>query len=321
MASYVPRLSEAAYSFPYTFGDAKAFCFILPADLRKLQEECDRCLNHSPRLRFVACSSSVMLTFITYSRAAIGTAEEEAPRWFRYNEVAVWMLVAALPPIAIDPFPSARDALCWYFPAIYVDDPFALVGGREVWGFPKMLAEIGMAGRDASPAALTVDVPLLSEEAPSGPASRHPGSQLRLIEARRDAAAAGPTRPWDERGPHLRTLFEEVERFLTPPTLDLGWFATAFRQLPLVCLKQVRDARGRETACHSSLVVLRPKMDHVHGSFMRAGYTVRVAPSAQHRLVEGLGLPTEHRPSPLLSFTLGFDLELGAGRMLWSSSR
>jgi hypothetical protein len=260
-----------------------------------------------------------MLSFVTYSRAAVGTPGAGAPRWFRYNEVAIWMIVAALPPIAIDPFPSARDALCWYLPAIYVDDPFALVGGREVWGFPKMLAEIGIPGREGSPAALTVDVPVLSNEPPVGPPSRPPG-KLRLMEARRDTAASGAARRWDERGPRLRTLFEQVDRFVSPSALDLT-FAAAFRQLPLVCLKQVRDARGRETACHASLVVVRPKVNQLRGSSIRSSYTVRVVASAQHRLVEGLGLPTEHRPQPPRSFTLGFDLELGAGRMLWSSSR
>ena len=315
MATHVPRLSEPAYGLPYTLGDAKAFCFILPADLRKLQEECDRCLNHSPRLRFVACSRSVMLTFTTYSRAAVGTAAAGAPRWFRYEEAAIWMLVSALPPIALDPYPGARDALCWYLPAIYVDDPLALVAGRELWGFPKMLAEIGIPGRNGSPAALTVDVPVLAQEPATSPGT------LRLLEARRDAAASGPATRWDERGPRLEALFDQVDRVVSPSAADLGWFATAFRKLPLVCLKQVPDARGHEAACHSSVVVVRPKIAELRGSTLRGSYTVRVAPSVQHRLVEGLGVPTEHAAAPTRSFALGFDLELGAGRMLWSSSR
>lgn len=307
MMSYVDRSTELAYGFPYTFKDASAHCFLVQADYGKLTDLCTRYLN-DPSGGKMSCAPAMptlLLAFIHYPWATPTLPPGDTPGSFSYNELAIWMLVADRNRNARKKSVDPRDAFMWYLPAVYVDDPYALIAGREIYGFPKALGKVAIP---PAPGALAVDVPVLLPAGESGPRSR------RLMELAPKAGGVTPDGKWQAGAcPSALSLLQG---------LKLGDMAAALGNLPifdlfsgtnLVCLKQFRDGANVDEACHQRLVEIAPKIQ-VTGGAPLCPYTVRLFDLDHDRLREDLGL--DKAQDAVAGFTMQFDMELGAATEL-----
>src|SRR5262249_55031257 len=190
-----------------------------------------------------------------------------------------------------------------YVPYLFVDNPAALIAGREVYGFNKILGQFSYLGDAIDP----IDVK--AQALPTrGAATRldwltvaaFTGSLTRLP-ATWSSATDAVTGVLSE----LLSLLVGVERPSDP----------SLTSFPLVFLKQFRDAADGANACHQSIVLVRAAFTQFSGGLlMLSGLHLRLTGYDTMDIGKTLGLPEV--ASPVLGFWLKFSAEVGPGQPL-----
>ncbi len=122
---------------PFAFSDVKMTIFPLQANLTRLTQFCDGYLNQAPNIvQFKPFLPFVYLILLDYGRMSAAAAQTG---WVSQREVAFgvplrWMKKT-------DDGPAFHD-LAFTTPFIFVDNEVSLTTGREVYGWPKLLARL-----------------------------------------------------------------------------------------------------------------------------------------------------------------------------------
>ena len=135
---YIRRGGIDLQPAPWQCDDVEAYVFYIKADLEALQQLCDRCLNSvAPQpSRFVPALPIVVLTFQRLDRMrSIAEGNRGA---FSYCEAAFWVLVREL----------IGEDIEVLVPYIFAGNWLAVAAGREVYGYPKELANVSIPPRD-----------------------------------------------------------------------------------------------------------------------------------------------------------------------------
>ena len=121
----------------------------MPASLPKLQKLCDEMLNigslEDRGFEYRAFTDFVDMEFVTYPPVVFdqkpyskrGYAQQQE-LYFRFY---VWRFVSFFGLL----FPMPLPELC--FPFIFVDNSWSMISGRDVIGFPKVMAEFSFTPR------------------------------------------------------------------------------------------------------------------------------------------------------------------------------
>jgi hypothetical protein len=143
MISFIQRIDDPEIPPPYRFPGITIMSFQLPATLANLQAFCDELLNIGSLadrgFEYRAFTDFVDLEIVTYPKmlfdqppfSNMGYATQQE-LYFRFY---VWKfnLIGGL--LFPDPFPQL------FFPFIYVDNSWSMISGRNVIGFPKVMAQ------------------------------------------------------------------------------------------------------------------------------------------------------------------------------------
>jgi hypothetical protein len=204
---------------------------------------------------------------------------------------------------------GARDdwQTYWLPSFLFVDTPSAMASGREVFGYPKTVADF--RGHDPanpgdpsvalwvqhypaySPAQTPVTEPLVTVTS-GAPDARTPGLAESFMAA------------WDVIGGLARHNLRHL-----PP-----WPGIC---MPQILLRQVRDPVNIGRASLQSILSVTPRSRNLKpGGFLHSGTQVALAPSASHPIAETLGLATT-QPA-MLGLWITQDFDVGAAKTLWS---
>jgi hypothetical protein len=126
---------------PFYFDDVTARVFPLRAHVSALQRLCDIYLNFPPpddKIRFRPSAPYVLLTLLNYGRMSYSTAAMAHYGWVSQNEVYFGVPLEYC--ILEDDGRWTRGAGV-VAPFIFVDQPWSIEVGREVYGWPKEPAE------------------------------------------------------------------------------------------------------------------------------------------------------------------------------------
>jgi hypothetical protein len=296
---------------PYLQREAHITAFLLPARIEALRSLCDTYFG-TPSGGAVKVSPLGPYVLLLYAEMQIQSLDErdEAIGWMHETEVSFWT-----------PVTSGAGHATWFLPYLFVDNPYAIAAGREVYGFPKTWGQFEKPASIQNP-EFTVDVWGFTEFDP-----QVEGKTQRLLETRKsDAAQDTPPETWTSwdaaRSALIRLLFKDWE----PQAGDGGgtqWFEM-LEKMPLVFLKQFRDAADSHKACYQAIVEAPVQLTTFHGGgFVDADYTVTCQPLASHPLPETLGLNVDSSGTmqALATFWLHVDFTLGAGVEVWHAGK
>ena len=291
---------------PYLQKDAHCAAFLFNTDTERLTTLCDQTLNVSPafRYKYVPITSSVMLVFadmLVSSRderdAQIGLIPE--------TEVSFWVLTVAMQKTRGGYIPHH---LAWFLPYLLVDEANAIATGREVFGFNKLAAHFQKPGRIQKP-EFTADVLGFKQFGTDFIAQREGLLELRA------SSSAEPTRSSDLdsiKNGMAAELFKNMGANLGGGLVE---FAARFinDHIPLVFLKQFRDAQNTRKACYQRLIEAPLKVEtFFEGGMFLQPYTLNIASLASHPLAQNLGLNgAEHRSTLGVWMQVDFVLENG----------
>ncbi|MFY0531437.1 acetoacetate decarboxylase family protein [Nannocystis pusilla] len=243
---YIQRALNESTSPPYEARATAMYAAVLAADPERLAELCERHLGLNPERCYLPLGPSVVF----YAQHNHALSAVDAPGVVPERDFGFLVPVAVCERRAGKLTPVG---VAVYMPYLWVDLGAALLGGREVLGFPKGQATLCFPAAPTGAVELRVDTWM-------PPAAGRSGAwrEERLIDARLDGSARSRVRSLADA---LRSGFDPA--WLASRGVDLAGQLRLLRALTLtlrtgglrmVFLKQYRDAAACDRACYQAIV-------------------------------------------------------------------
>ncbi len=207
------------------------------------------------------------------------------------------------------------EQLVWYLPYVFVDNVAAMATGRDVWGFHKQTATLAMPA-EAGQGDFTVDTLFIRQFAPQSE-----GEVSRLVTA---TPTGGLTREARWSGNGFETLLTAVEQWLGDRRELAGfswdlvrslWRELQTGEVPMVFLKQLRDAGDGSRACYQAVIEAPARLTGFHGGGFLSAHEVVITAADSHPIAGDLGLGSAAVSSPL-GFWTAIDFVMDNGRVI-----
>src|SRR4030095_2388784 len=254
---------------------------------------CDQTLNASESFvyKYVPITSSVMLVFADMLVSSLDERDQQVGL-IPETEVSFWVLAVAMQKTRGGYMPHH---LAWFLPYLLVDEGNAIATGREIFGFNKLGAQFQKPRQIQNP-EFTTDVLGFKQFGADFIAQRE-----RLLELSA-SSSPDPTRSSDLdsiKNGMAAELFKNMRTNLGGGLVD---FAARFinDHIPLVFLKQFRDAQNTRKACYQRLIEAPLKVEtFFEGGIFLKPYMLNIASLASHPLAQNLGLKGAEQRSTL----------------------
>ncbi|WP_088242741.1 hypothetical protein [Calothrix rhizosoleniae] len=317
---YIERGGEYTFPGPYLHKDARLHSFMLQANYEKLQLLCDKYFNipTEGKMNYQPILPYVFLVFANVEQVS-STHEQYSQRgWLKEADVAFWILTASVKKVASVP---VLNGLAWFMPYIFVDKPFAMVTGREAYGFHKGLGEFIIPDLHSKANLFTIDTTVFESFSPITESSKQ-----RLLEVRQmDSIVNVPhLKRWNnvtEAASQIGRLLAQqqeswIGKILEPATNFLNLLD--FTATPLVFLKQFRDISHPDRACYQAITeanITFPKFRE--GGILKGKYELLLNNFDSHPIAHELGLKVG-KQDILEAFWFDFDFIVENGTEVWS---
>ena len=306
---YIDRGGEMVFAPPYLSEDIHHFSFACGADSAKLQAACDKYFNTplGVKERFIPAGPFVLFVSANLPKLRATTPPYSEMGWFSESEMAIWMLV----------LDKEQTRFFWFVPYIWVDNPYAMVMGREVYGFPKAYGTIVMPTSFDAPDLFTLDTLAFRTYSPDQEIR-----SVRLLEIHRLPNVKMPhgvEGVWDD----MKTFTAEIVRLMDDKLSLLGNLKVLFHgvedllelRIPTIFLKEIRDNTNPALAAFQSIVETRAAVTKFHvGQIYSEAFEVQIEDCISHPIREEFGLAPSGPIRPDLSFSLHFDFEIGVAQ-------
>jgi uncharacterized protein with NAD-binding domain and iron-sulfur cluster len=346
---YVERGGEQVFPQPYLFDDCVLHGFVVEADYFALKDLCDRHLNDPSHgsLDFWPAINRVVV-----ARLDVARAQPENPMEYDYGHIREVDVSLFIPVVAFDGLIPVGMAA--FAPYLFVDHPWGILGGREVYGLHKIPSAIspmtfgagrlfGVDSHAVAAPGLMTEVPeqlvLSVVSAPGAPAPAFTGDAFAHLmfvartvaeaaEAVAGEAAAIPIpgrdawtireadKAWDA---IARMIFGEALRIEIKPRgvqFNVQNFLTG-GILPMVALKQFRDVANGRFACYQSVTESPAQLTAFAGAtLVNDPLVLRVEDLVNHPLRADFGFPAGDIPISG-AFQTQFSFKVGSGKEIW----
>jgi hypothetical protein len=269
---------------PYFQKDACLAAFLFNTNTERLMSLCDHMLNVSGsfKYKYVPVTSRLMLIF---ADMLVSSRDERDMQvgLIPETEVSFWALTVAMKRTRGGYIPHH---LAWFLPYLFVDEGNAIATGREVFGFNK-LAALFQKSKTIQKPEFAVDVLGFEEFGADSIAQR------RRLLALSASSSAELTPSSDLESIKNKIMEELVKNMHTALGAGLVEFAARFvnDRIPLVFLKQFRDAQDTHKACYQRLIEAPLKVEMFYeGGLFPEPYVLSIANLASHPLAQTLGL-------------------------------
>lgn len=325
MISFIDRIDDPEIPPPYKFPGITIMSFQLPAMLDNLQALCDQLLNIGSLadrgFEYRAFTDFVDMEIVTYPKMMFdqlpfsqrGFASQQE-LYFRFYVWKFELIGGLLFPTTL--FPE----VC--FPFIYVDNPWSMVSGRNVIGFPKAMARFDPTPvLGANPFRITASALALKTFGPDTKLDWQP-----IVEINPQIAAAAVTEvpegvwPWVGLAPSAKAMAKTKANLADPYLEEL---AQAFlADLPgifsTVQLKQFRDLPSG--ACFQAVVKTPFTPYNLGLPKALPPVTITVNEYDSLKIPSSLGFPAGAPIRPLLQYSISLDMSMDSGTNLFVNS-
>ncbi|MEM7327716.1 MAG: acetoacetate decarboxylase family protein [Pseudomonadota bacterium] len=222
-----------------------------------IQSYLDRSVNRvAPQhFRAKAVLSSLLMTSLFVKKMRSGHPTGRVWGFVPEADISIWALAYA------GPLDHSQDWRLYWVPIyMFVDDPAAVAGGREIFGFPKMFGTISREDNDPSDYGLSVSVAAFKEFGADVEAE-----QVEILKI--DPQIHGSTETTLERvmsGLDDDPVEAEIQHLMTslsPPQVDF----------PILQIKQFPSIRNADFATYQAIVSVNMTSQRVHGLGKAAG--------------------------------------------------
>lgn len=272
---HVERCGDVVFRHPTVVRGGDLYTFAVPASREALQAALDRDLNAvlGGRGRFEAGAPLVWLCCADLPCVASDHPLDRSAGTVHEREITLFV------PVVLRPGSGAARA--GLYPLImFVDHPWAVAAGREIFGFPKNQAAIDLKSDERGLRCVRVAAPVLERFAPGSAAVERP-----VIEVER----------LDDEPPRLLDGLADLGRHLSAQLDAAAWPAllrsAARREVPLFFLKQFRDIGDPDRSSYQAVVEAVTRVDRTHAlAAERTRFRITLRSWASHPLAREIGL-------------------------------
>lgn len=300
------------FKAPFGFEDVNISGFFLKADKSKLKAMCDKYLNSIlSEYEYRPISSYVVLTYADMkgrskapSQADIGYVQE--------SEVAFWVVVGKFKKGIVD-IPVGIGV---FLPHLFLDNSFAMLAGREVYGFNKVQAVFNSKPTAIYNPEFNMSTLGFKEFSRDSLAEIFP-----LISVKNLSKPSKST--WSD-GEHKKSIFELIEKIVDREHFLLEKLESSFLdhliklfspKVPMIFLKQFRDATDSSLACYQAIIEADAEPTHFNsGGFLDGEFEIKIEALANYPLIEEFGFDMpDGKCVTDFGFWLDFSFELDNG--------
>ena len=311
LPAYVDYPSVQTLPGRIAFTNVRMSAFYLAADGSALQALCDRLIAapSGGRVQFTPMPSVIMSftefphsVFVNYANRGVATERE-----LSFGIPGIFTRFDGPIPVEI--------GFALFMPFLFLDNPVALMTGRENYGFFKQTGQIRLPD-DPGSAGFSADVygcPSFSPAATWG--------QQRLITLRRVTGAAPHPAlglPWHDPMAAARNLTAAMQAAAGGATLAPAAFADFLTgSLPQIFLKQFRDIADGTRACYQAVTLARYNVTKLINVSVEDQYAIDLQALDSTPVAAALGLAPATKTG--LGMRVEMDMQLENGRVLWQA--
>jgi hypothetical protein len=312
LPAYVDYPSVQTLPGPIAFTNVRMSAFYLAADGSTLQALCDRLIAapSGGRVQFTPVLPSVIMSFTEFPHSVFVNFADRGVATERELSFAIPGIFTRF-----DGQIPVEIGFALFMPFLVLDNPVALMTGRENYGFFKQTGRIGLPD-DPGSAGFSADVygcPSYSPAAKWG--------QQRLITLQRVAEAApGPALglPWPDPMAAARNLAAAMQAAAGGETLAPAAFPDFLTgSLPQIFLKQFRDIADGTRACYQAVALARYRVTRLIRVSVEDRYAIDLQALDSTRVAAALGLAPATETG--LGMRVEMDMQLENGRVLWQA--
>lgn len=317
---YIERGGEQTYCPPYMNQGAKLHSFLLQANQKSLQALCDKYLNQPTRgmTHYQPVLPYVFLVFAEVEQQYSIKQPDQQRGWVAEVDVAFWILTASMKRVAGVLVP---EHFAWFMPYVFVDNPFALMSGREVFGFHKALGQFTLPQSQKADFFAT-DTMVVDHFSPQSKATWDRLFEIRCIDS-------GVDHPYVQ---HWHTVSQAASRIGQLLAGQRGILGTTLKQMmhllkvfnfdtsAIVFLKQFRDVSHASLACYQAIIETPIKFSTFRGGGILQGqYELILNHFDSHPIAQELGLDVG-RQDVIEAFWFDFDFIVEPGTEIWTAN-
>lgn len=161
--------------------NANMYGFFVKGELQKIQRYIDTTLNciANSDFRFKALSQYTLLTFTDIENIASKIPKFRDQGWMQETDIIIWLPIAKMVQRDDD---EKVDHIYWYPAFITVNNIYALINGRETWGYNKYLCDYQMPNIGDVPNYFSLEVNAFQPFNKDTKMAPHPLLEVNLIE-------------------------------------------------------------------------------------------------------------------------------------------
>ena len=317
---YIARGGDIVMAPPLELCGATMYSFLVGADLAALTRMVDRQLNavtarvgtiYKPLLPMAA------IVCAGINRSYSLTPPDSLKGWMGERDFGVWIPVVAGTTHGGTWQPGR---ICWYLPYVFVDNVAAMATGREVYGFFKQTAALAMPAEPWAPGMFAIDALVIPTFSPSSQAE-----VLRVLTATSCEAAVAPEGSWRSADEAMTAIWDRIKAAFFDPAAGLAISAwdviknlvddLATGDVPMVFLKQFRDAGDPTRACYQAVIEAPSHLEKFRAGWFTHPHEIVIAAYASHPIVAECGL-TGNTIRADHGFWIKMDFAMRLGRVI-----
>jgi uncharacterized protein with NAD-binding domain and iron-sulfur cluster len=314
---FVEVVAPQAIPGPVGISGMTLYAFALEASREgALQGYVDRTLNHPSRgaVRYEVLVDHLILYMATMARTW-SMAPGLHAGWLPETDCGFWIPVGRMSGRGES---AVVEDVALYPVAMYVDQPFTQVSGREIYGYPKGLGEFRAPAAPDDPGPYWLKTVLMRKYDPDREFRNDELWRIERVGTNDSVSVWGDSVSAFEM---LReTFLGDAGRRLPPIRARnvLRQLLHAPTSMPMVFLKQFRAAHGETQACYQAILENVSRVTSFEGlGLMPGAYRFHTISSESVGLIEALGLRTEM--DVIFAFWAKFDMVVGPGRLKWEA--
>lgn len=312
---YVERDNEIIYRPPFLQADTTLTAWMVRGNRDAMQAVVDRQLNqpsNNTPYTYKALLSHAMFVLADIPQVRSTDPRDSQRGFIAETDVCFWVLTAAYVGDRI-------DHIAWFIPYIWVDSPYTMANGREVFGFPKSFANAVMPKDPTDPGPFSAQGLVLRTYSPETEVAslplftlgRDPESTLNDLET------FGP----DDRVKAFTAIAKKISDVGEPLCGDWKFILSLIedmlgKHLPVVYLKQFRDCVDPTAACYQAIIESNSTIQSFSGGgFLPLGWHMKLFPYASVDMGKHLGI--ENDVDIDLGFWVKFTFSVDLGKEVW----
>jgi hypothetical protein len=294
LPDYISRGGDIVLAPPLLLRDTTMYSFLVSADLRALTRLVDAQLNavsaasglvYKPVLPLAAivCAGS--------SDSSSQTPPDSDKGWMGERDFGIWIPVVAG---TMEGGVWIPRRILWYLPYVFVDNVAAMATGREVYGFFKQIAALAMPPSPLARGMFAIDTLVIPTFTPASQAE-----VLRLMTITSTEDRAAPTGTWATVEEAAAALWAETKRRFFDgqdglPILEWTVIEDLLEGLlsgdvPIVFLKQFRDAGVAAKACYQAIVEAPAHLQRLYAGWFTHPHDIAITQVDSHPIVAECG--------------------------------